>query len=362
MKTPNHLQELSFGYIPYEIGAGSPGDRRRFPAFAEKLGLRWELYQSGREYDVIYVTSNADLTAFRRSSRDGKSKIVFEMVDSYLSVPDWEAKALIRGVGKWLFRRHRHLELSYRKTIAGMCKRADLVVCSTPEQRNQLRAFNKNVHDILDLHDELGEVARLGPVPGRRTIEIFWEGLALSASQFSLVSDVLRRLSREHPLRLHVVTDLRYKPVNAPIPPWDTRRMLERILPDVRFHLAEWNPATVRALAAQCDIGIIPLRLDKPLYSNKPENKLLIMWRLGLPVVTSATPAYRRTMEAYGGPNWSCNCQDDWYYHLREAISNTEARSAAGEAGQRYALKAAGTDALLERWRRALETLCASGD
>lgn len=348
------LRRLKFGYIPYQLGAQSPGDRRRFPAVAEKLGLDWECYRPEAHYDVLFVTSNADLTHFRRWPQE-RTKIVYDMVDSYLDVPDWEPKALIRGAGKWLFRKHRHFEVSYRKTVQAMCQRADLVVCSTPEQRTKIAEFNRNVHPILDFHEELGQ--KIVSAGQTSTINIFWEGLGLTASQFSLIAGVLRELSFEFSFRLHFVTDLEYRPINTPWPTLSTRRMLKKMLGPIEFYLAEWNPTTIQAIAGVCDLGVIPLRLDKPLFRAKPENKLLIMWRLGLPTVVSSTPAYVRTMEAYGGPRWACQNEREWRDVLREALSNADSRKRAADLGAVYAEERYGVDALLGRWIAALETV-----
>ncbi len=60
------LRQLRFGYIPYQDKATSPGDRRRFPLVAQKLGLNLEIDSKDSTYDVIYVTNNADLTRYRR--------------------------------------------------------------------------------------------------------------------------------------------------------------------------------------------------------------------------------------------------------------------------------------------------------
>ncbi len=279
------------------------------------------------------------------------------MVDSYLSVPDWNAKALLRGVGKWVLQKHEHLEPIYRKTLVGMCSRANLVVCSMPEQKALMQNWSPNVHDILDFHDELNQVGKhLVDRPDDK-VDIFWEGVALSFHHFSAVSEVLALLSKEYPLRLHLVTDLTYRPINFPMPPWNTRKAIDKVLPGIECYLSEWNPVSVRAIAGLCGLAMIPLRLDDPLYSAKPENKLLIMWRLGLPTIVSATPAYSRTMAAYGGPYWACDSQESWYTALRQALESEALRRQASECGQIYAERDFGTDALLSRWVTALSTL-----
>ena len=54
-------------------------------------------------------------------------------------------------------------------------------------------------------------------------------------------------------------------------------------------------------IATGCDLAVIPLPLDRPLERGKPESKLVSFWRMGMPVVTSSTPAYRR-VDGGGGP------------------------------------------------------------
>lgn len=353
----DRLLRLRFGYFPYVPGGRSPGDRRRFPAVADKLGLDWEFYRPGQDYDVIYLTSNADLPHFRHLGAGGP-KLGFDMVDSYLSVPIWEPKSLIRGLGKRLIGAHSHLELSFKQTLEGMCHRADLVVCSTPEQQDVISRHSSNVHPILDLHEELLSVPSR-PLAEPPEFHLFWEGIGLTTSQFSAIGPVLAELAQEFPLRLHLVTDLKYRAINLPLlPPLETRRLVEKSLGrQVKFHFYEWNPLAVKGISSQCHLGLIPICLDKPLYMDKPENKLLIMWRLGLPVITSATPAYHRTMGAYGGPFWACDSQEAWYRTLREALSNASARQEAAEQGHRYAETDFGTEALLKKWVSALNTL-----
>ena len=43
------------------------------------------------------------------------------------------------------------------------------------------------------------------------------------------------------------------------------------------------------ALVTEADIAVIPIDLSDPVAQAKPENKLMILWRLGMPVIASAT-------------------------------------------------------------------------
>lgn len=349
------LRNLRFGYVPYRADARSAGDRRRFPLVASRLGLQWEVYQEGGEYDVILVTANADLTSFNRWT--GKEKLIFELIDSYMDVPDWDLKSVLRGTGKWLLRRHRYLQPFFRQSLKKMAQRADLILCSTCEQRESLKEFNSNIHPILDIMDELVPLPGKSHAPEGGPYELLWEGQGLISLEFQLLQPVLKQLSEELPLRLHLVTDTRYKKLNLPWVSHDVRAALEKRIPGVEFYVSEWNPTSLRSLAQSCHAGLIPLPLDKPLYRSKPENKLRLLWGLRLPTVTSATVAYERCMSAYGGPYWACRNLDDWYRCLRVALTDTAQRDLAIEKSSRFIGENYSAEILLSKWESALSTL-----
>jgi hypothetical protein len=353
--TLTKLRGLKFGYVPYRGDANSPGDRRRFVAVANALGLDWEIYAADQQYDVLVLTSNADLPKFHRAGKSN-SKIVFDMADSYLDLPWWDVGSYLRGAGKWLLRRHSHLELPYQVSVRRICQKADVVVCNTPEQVKMIEPFNARCFDILDCHDEIGS-GRIERDQEAGHHHLFWEGISLTSRQFSLIRDVLEDLSKRFSLTVHLVTDLTLKPVNLPFVKFSTTKQLSSALGKVDFTVSQWHPRLVRAIASHCDLGLIPIDHKRPLYRAKPENKLCLMWRLGLPVVASATPAYARVMEQYEGPDWSCQDEADWHSHLTDALGSRELRLNAAVAGQEYALQAGGLANLLPKWERALGEL-----
>jgi hypothetical protein len=76
------------------------------------------------------------------------------------------------------------------------------------------------------------------------------------------------------------------------------------------YKIYEWDKVEVSKIAASCDIGIIPLNLNDIKASYKPENKLIFMWKIGLPVITSATAAYKNTMKLAGVRMYAKDTQD----------------------------------------------------
>ena len=45
--------DLKIGYIPYSHDLSVPGDRRRFPYFAKRHNLQFEIAELNKEYDII---------------------------------------------------------------------------------------------------------------------------------------------------------------------------------------------------------------------------------------------------------------------------------------------------------------------
>jgi glycosyltransferase involved in cell wall biosynthesis len=101
---------------------------------------------------------------------------------------------------------------------------------------------------------------------------------------------------------------------------------------------------------------VIPLDLTDPFARGKPENKLLLLWRMGIPAVVSATPAYRRVLDAAGLP-MACADAAAWRATLATYLESETLRAAAGRRGAEYAELHAGDERLLERWDAVLESV-----
>lgn len=139
------LRKLRVGYVPYSPDSKGPGDRRRFCFYARRREIEYETYVPGHEYDLIVLSSLADLTYFSRLPRNDSPLLVYDIVDSYLQIPSSEIRALIRGPAKYLLGQHSHLEWSYHVSIRRMATRADAIACSTPEQLGaSMREFAKS--------------------------------------------------------------------------------------------------------------------------------------------------------------------------------------------------------------------------
>ena len=337
------LQRLRFGYVPYSPSLEMPGDRRRFVHYARRRGLDFEIADPSKAYDVVVLSERADLSVWTGWT---KGRIVYDLIDSYLAIPRTSVRGQLRGLAKFVSRQSRHLQIDHWKAVAGMCRRADAVVCTTQEQRGDIARYCSNVHVILDVH---GSVARevktdfaAGPV-----FRLVWEGLGANVPSLELLSGVLRRIDARRPLTLVLVTDPIYHRHLGAFGTTRTEDVARRIFHRVEIH--PWTEESCARIACSCDLAVIPLDADDAFARGKPENKLLLFWRMGIPTLTSSTPAYDAAMHA-AGLDLTCGSERAWEDTLERCIASEDLRREAGEKGRRFAEAHHDAASVLARW------------
>lgn len=342
---------LRIGYAPCDATLTRPGDRRRFCYWARRRGLAFEIADPSREYDVVFVAPTADLSTWLRYRR---GKVIYELIDSYLAQSRLDPRSLLRGVAKFAVRQNRRLLLDYRRGMETMCRRAEAVVCSTEAQAQQIRSFNHNVHVLLDF--QAADVHRVKTdYRAGGVFNIVWEGLPDTMPGLALLRDALQRLRQRHRIALHVVTDLEYYRFLANrYGRGSTRERLRSIAPGA--FLYAWNAATMSPIVTACDLAVIPLRLDHPLWAGKPANKLFLFWRMAMPAVVSATPAYLRAMQE-SGVEAACRTSAEWEEMLARHIEDEATRRRNAELGKQYVDRRFDETALLGQWDAMFESV-----
>lgn len=341
-----NLHGVRFGYVPYTRDLSNPGDRRRFVWWARERGVRWEQVRPGAAYDVVLLAGTADLVRWRERRRD-RPKVVFELIDSYLELPAGGVKSRLRGAAKFLSGELSRPVLSHRRLLEDMCQAADAVVCSTPEQSSGLRRLNANVHAILDAHFDLATVVK-DDYALSSPARLVWEGLPYTLDDLAVIAPALDAVGRRRPIDLHLLTDLGFRRYARRFVSVRTADIVARTVPEA--HLHRWDADTLARFVTGCDLAMIPLDLGDPMARAKPENKLLLLWRLGLPAIVSATPAYERVMAAAGINGMTCRTPSDWETALERILDDHGARRIAALAGRRYVEHHHGRDAMLARW------------
>jgi hypothetical protein len=347
------LSEARIGYAAYSRDFSVPGDRRRFAAYARIKDLPVKYADVGTDCDLAYITYSSDLPGWvARKRREGdRLKLVFELIDAYFARHGLFHR-LLKGSARFVLGTDSRLSPDFRRTLRHACEAADLVICSTDEQREVIRRFNPNVHLSFDYFgDELGPPKASYARSGK--FRIAWEGQSTTLPNLQVIRDVLNDLKGK--VELHVITDPRIYRYFGRFGAYDAMDALKGIECEKIFH--PWDRRTFSSRITQCDAAVIPIDRSNPLWWGKPENKLVLLWQLGMPVLTSATPVYQRVMDR-AGIDMSCSATSEWSARL-EALIGTAPDQAAriGAACRSYADANYSRDAFVEHFDAAFASI-----
>lgn len=344
------MSKLRIGYVPITSDLNHPGDRRRLVYWARKRGHTITLDKE-EKVDVVVLTERADFFAPRRSWSG--SPLVLDLIDGYLGDERiW--KDLARGVGKVLVGQMSGPPRGYKELLIRACEDSQAVICETPEQRQTILKHCKNTHAILSIHEEF---PMLGPQQ-LKTHALMWEGLPFTASGLKLLEKALVKLTPSFSPTLNVVTDLKYPQILGAYRYRDTGKVLGKI-PKIlggKLRITEWSLSSVVETAKNSQIALLPLDPRGKLNSLKAENRLLIMWRLGLPTLTSPSLAYNRVMHAVG-LNEVCTSPDGWTSKLQQLFESQSLRNEVVTRGQQYIRDTHSEKIVLDAWDRAIESV-----
>ena len=339
------------GYVPYSSTLERPGDRRRFVAYAHARKLPFELARPEERYDLVVLSEVADISVWVDYPH---GKVVYDLIDSYLAIPRSNVKQWLRGAVWYALGRHRRLRLDHWAAIQDMCRRADAVICTTEEQRGDIRRYCSNVHIVLDVHSsvihKVKEDYRCG-----EPFNLVWEGLPSNIAQLKQIRDVLRDINKRRPLVLNIVTDPDQPRLLGRFGRVQSLDLAREVFDSVWLH--PWDETTCSGIMRNCDLAVIPIDLSDPFVTGKPENKLLLLWRMGMPVVTSATPAYQRAMRDAGLEGLACSDQREWLIALERIIGNESLRREASIRGRELAETRFGKEVMLTRWDAVFASL-----
>lgn len=347
------LRNLSIGWATGGYSLQQPSHRRKLLYYAKVRGLRFEIAENvEKAYDVVFVSLGADVTQWARYR---KGKVIFDLSDALLhEAQRLTPKVALRGLAKWVTRQHRFLRLSYTQALKAMLRRADAVFCSTEEEKRLIEAVNGNVHILLDFHTDDVTVVKSSYAAGE-PFNLVWEGLT-PPSGFQSVMSVFETMKRRRPFALHLITDIKSGRFLNTYLPVHTKDTMEKLFPFEDVYLYEWNRHLFSRIATGCDLGVIPIPMDKPFWVGKPANKLLLLWRMGIPVLTSATPAYIKVMHECG-LDMTCASLEEWESKLELYMTDESARREAGLRAKAFAEAEYGEEKLLARWDEMLGSI-----
>lgn len=349
------MRKLRVGYWPLTPELNSAGDRRRLIFWANARGHSI-VTDRKQSVDVVVASENSDFNSayFEQS----QVPIIFDLVDAYLS-PLNSVDDFARGLAKRITGHMSGGVKPFSHHVRDFCMSSNAVICSSNEQEEIIKRYNTNTHVILDSHDEIPFIDP--PNPWVSTTDkhgILWEGQPATIGGVKIIYPALAKLAKTTSLSLDFVTDEKYFRFLNKYIEKSTRGLLEKDLGQLidLVKIIPWSPMNLVECAKASSIAMIPIDLSVPMQKMKPENRLLIMWRLGLPCLTSPSPAYIRVARQ-AGVTAVCNTLDDWFEHFNRLLNDPNFAHREITAGQNYLRENHNKTVLLKKWDMALESV-----
>ena len=337
-----------------------PAHKRRFPRYARRNDIRFSDYLSDKiSREINILSPAADITFWRNEAGKNDMKLVFDANDPFLLSDESSLKDKLRGTFKFLTGRQKYLELSYRDSYRKICEVADLVVVGHRAQADLLKEVAKKVVLIPDYGIESPvQVKKDFNLCEEKTVNIFWEGLGSSFLPFDLLEEIFKPILSEYNFVFHFVTDLSFFKYGDAIRKVHTQDLCRNLAPTLfkQFRFYQWSEYMMNRIAISCDIAVIPLPLDHSMNYWKPENKLIHMWRMCLPTITSPIPSYERAFAESGSTLCPADIES-WRETILELASSECLRKRYGSMGHKYACQSYDDQSIDKRWRNCLVDL-----
>ncbi|MAJ22872.1 MAG: hypothetical protein CBC24_03385 [Candidatus Pelagibacter sp. TMED64] len=363
MQTQIDFKNLKIGYLPYDRSTTYNNinnvkrrtDRIRFATYAKERNIKFEIADPNKTYDLVVLCQEADISIWSKYS---KSKIIYELIDPYLQNKIFDPKNYIRGFAKFIFRQNKFLKINHQKALKDMCKNSAAVLCSSYGQKEDIIKICKNCHVSTDFHHLIGNKIKNNYEIGK-SFKIVWEGLPFNLKHLKILNYALEEINKNFPVELHVVTDLNYKKYLMRFGEKKTKNLTQKLFKKTFLH--KWTEDGINEILINCDLAVIPMDLNNPFSFGKSFNKLLLLWKYGLPVITSDTPGYTDCMKnAYENEGLldsntlSCITEKDWKINLETLLGDEKLRKTAGLKGRKYVEENFSKEKILKRWDEIL--------
>jgi hypothetical protein len=343
---------IRVGYVPHSAALVHPADRRRLLIWAKEFNVELDV-DSPLSSDVLVLSGAAN---FGYWLKQATQPVILDLVDGYLGENPRLYKDFIRNILR-SFRGTSSLKwFTYTRHLKRACEISYAVVVASPEQRELILPYNSNVYVILDDHSELSEKTlnvtattdsnRVAPSKPY----LFWEGYGYTLKHFRFIAQELDKFLSTKGWGMYVVTTPTFSRWGGYLGKVSTENRIKKWFP-LSWQLIQIIPWTLENLvstAAKSRIAIIPIDPWDKFAQKKSENKLLSMWKLGLPTIFSNTPAYRRVAE-FANNTSSCVNPDEWREKLEE-LNDKESMSDVLAKAAEYVTDTHTHESLVQKW------------
>lgn len=343
------MKRLRIGIFPLSLDFKHPGDRRRFAAWA--MNRKHELVIGElKNIDMLFLTEGSDFFSIHKKTSAPK---ILDLVDGYLGEQN-PLQDFSRGTAHSIVRKYFTYPRTYSSIVRDTCRNVDLVVCSSPEQQKTIRPYNDNVKVILDDHSEipLMPFTSLKNKNDARNSRGLWEGTPHTLNGLeNLVRNCEGAIDG-----INVVTDLHYFRVMNRFFGGRTKTRLQKRFGMTAFNLFSWNIANLKSARLQSTHAVLPVDKSSYIQYLKPENRLLIMFRLGLPCISTDLLSYKRVEQKLNVP-LTASTWSEWRQMIELIKSDQEFAAYQVSLGQQYIKEYHTQELLFSAWDAAVESI-----
>ena len=347
------MGKLTIGYWPNSVDCKAPGDRRRLMYWANARNHSIIL-NSYKSCDALVFTSKHDLGIVRKMP---------QYIPKFLDFPDQyiEETSLIKDYGRAFVRGLANglpfpLE-KFSDQIEKVISQEIEVICSSPEQAVRYQILGARVSSVLDFHEEFPDIPFKKRSLTSDVCKIMWEGQSGNLDSLATILTELN-FSLDSKFSLTVVTDeIKYKFANRYFAKPSVVFLESKNKPKgLQITLIPWKVENVVEQFQRNHMALIPVNLLNGVSGMKPENRILIAWRLGLPVLAGFSQSHQRLAEIIGldfvvkGAHWSSK--------IYEMYSDCELAEHQVSRGKEYLKNFHNREVLLDKWDSIFAGVC----
>lgn len=336
------MKRLKILYSGHSLNFSAPGDRRRIIRWAAAKNHEI-VTENSSTADVKVITSSSNLSEVMKEKKS--VPIILDLVDAY-HVGGSPYSDFLMAIHRSFKHRTWLSKLSFSNLLDEVMHRVDYIVFSSPEQRNLASMHLNKSTDILDFHDEFPELIYSPPKKNR--LELFWEGQTTSLRALSDNIDANSSDLEACVESINVLTDSSTGMLFGKFIKNQTEAAFPKLFfsTSVNVHRLDWNLKNVNEVAKKSNLSLVPVLSDS-LNFHKPENRVLISWRMGLPVLASNTPSHQR-LSSTTQANFCVG--SDWVEQIYNLNKNRDLLEEQVFRGKTYLTQHHNTEVLLSKW------------
>ena len=250
------------------------------------------------KFDFIIVSIRSDLPYIFKilciSDPYRSTKFIFDYCDFIHVVSG--LKFFIKSF--FAKRRKNYSSLFFKNNFLKLITLFDVIVVGSQKQNDLLNKYNKN---IVIIQDNTEEVPLLDLKINANNNGILWEGFA--SSNWPIFKKIFKYTNKINQIStLYIITDQKYYFFAGRYLGFNINtifKFLNFFYSNNKYETQKWNIDNLVQYANKSKIAFIPIPNNR-ITKLKPENKLVIMIRLGLLPIVSNIPAYITFSKSYG--------------------------------------------------------------